>query len=122
MLRSQRLYELLTLALALSSLVLGCASPGAYVWVKDLPPAYVVRPPAADYLVSDGDTVSIRVFNQDSLSTRAKIRRDGRIAMPVLGDIEVRGKRPSALKAEIEARLRDYVNAPSVTVTVEEFQ
>jgi polysaccharide export outer membrane protein len=42
--------------------------------------------------------------------------------MPAIGDIEVRGKRPSSLKAELEARLKDYVNAPSVTVTVDEFQ
>src|SRR5262249_1480987 len=46
----------------------------------------------------------------------------GRIAMPVLGDIEVDGKQPSAIKRELEARLKDYVNVPSVTVTVEEFQ
>jgi polysaccharide export outer membrane protein len=42
--------------------------------------------------------------------------------MPAIGDVDVRGKRPSALKAELEARLKDYVNTPSVTVTVEEFQ
>ena len=42
--------------------------------------------------------------------------------MPALGDIDVRGKRPTALKGELEARLKDYVNPPSVTVTVEEFQ
>src|SRR5262249_49260020 len=43
-------------------------------------------------------------------------------AMPVLGDIEIRGKRPTAIKSELEARLKDYVNTPSVTITVEEFQ
>jgi polysaccharide export outer membrane protein len=72
--------------------------------------------------VRDGDVLNVRVFNQDALSTRARVRSDGRIAMPAIGDIEVRGKRPSSLKAELEARLKDYVNAPSVTVTVDEFQ
>jgi polysaccharide export outer membrane protein len=100
----------------------GCASTGPYVWVHDLPHEYTVRPSAGDYLINDGDTVNVRVFNQDSLSTRAKVRSDGRLAVPVLGDIDVRGKRPSALKEELEVRLKGYVNAPSVTVTVEEFQ
>ncbi len=99
-----------------------CASTGSYVWVDDLPKEYTARLTAGDYILGDGDTVSIRVFNQEPLSTRAKVRSDGRLAVPVLGDIEVRGKRPAVLKAELEARLKDYVNAPSVTVTVEDFQ
>jgi polysaccharide biosynthesis/export protein len=99
----------------------GCGPSGSYVWVSELPREYAIRP-GGDYLIGDGDTVNVRVFNQEALSTRAKVRSDGRLAMPALGDVEVRGKRPSALKAELEARLKDYVNAPSVTVTVEEFQ
>jgi polysaccharide export outer membrane protein len=73
-------------------------------------------------VIRDGDTLNIRVFNQEALSTKAKVRSDGRIAMPALGDIDVRGKHPATIKAELEGRLKDYVNAPSVTVTVEEFQ
>lgn len=98
----------------------GCAGPGRYIWVTDLPPTAVRS--SDDYLIREGDVVNIRVFNQEPMSTRARVRSDGRIAMPVLGDIEVRDQRPSAVKAELERRLKDYVNAPSVTVTVEESQ
>jgi polysaccharide biosynthesis/export protein len=110
---------LVAFALAASS---GCSGPGSYVWVAELPPDLTSRPSEQGYLIRDGDVVSVRVFNQEALSTRAKVRSDGRIAIPVLGDIEVRGRKPSALKGELEARLKDYVNAPSVTVSVEEFQ
>jgi polysaccharide export outer membrane protein len=99
-----------------------CSGAGSYVWVTDLPAPYVQRNADQNYLIRDGDTLSIRVFNQEAMSTKAKVRSDGRIALPALGDIDVRGKRPSALKTELEARLKDYVNAPSVTVSVEEFQ
>jgi polysaccharide biosynthesis/export protein len=109
------------LALACAS-VLGCGSSGTYVWARDLPRAFVAGRASSDYLINDGDAVTIKVFNQEALSTHAKVRSDGRLAMPVLGDIEVRGKRPSALKGELEARLKDYVNAPSVTVSIDEFQ
>jgi polysaccharide export outer membrane protein len=101
---------------------LACAGPGSFVWVNQLPPDLVARGNVESYVIRDGDLVSVRVFNQEPLSTRAKVRSDGRIAIPVLGDIDVRGRKPSALKLELEARLKDYVNAPSVTVSVEEFQ
>jgi polysaccharide export outer membrane protein len=96
----------------------GCAGPGHFVWVTDLPAATVRS--TDDYLIREGDVVSIRVFNQEPMSTKARVRSDGRLAMPVLGDIDVRDKRPSEVKTELERRLKDYVNAPSVTVTVEE--
>jgi polysaccharide export outer membrane protein len=37
-----------------------------------------------------------------------------------LGEVNARGTRPSALRSEIEARLKDYVKEPSVTVNVDE--
>jgi len=110
------------LTVALLGLALACAGPGQYVWVNELPAEYLARNPDQSYVIRDGDTLNIRVFNQEALSTKAKVRSDGRMAMPALGDIDVRGKHPAALKAELEGRLKDYVNAPSVTVTVEEFQ
>jgi polysaccharide export outer membrane protein len=110
------------LAFALLGSALACSGPGHYVWVNELPGEYLARSPDQSYVIRDGDTLNIRVFNQEALSTKAKVRSDGRMAMPALGDIDVRGKHPATLKAELEGRLKDYVNAPSVTVTVEEFQ
>lgn len=98
-----------------------CAGTGNYTWVDELPPR-AVEAATNEYLIREGDTVSVRVLNQEPLSTKARVRSDGRIAVPALGDIEVRGKRPSALKSELQARLKDYVAAPSVTVGVDEFQ
>lgn len=95
----------------------GCASQGKYVWVDAVPPD---PPTAREYVIQNGDLLEIRVLTQDAMTTKARVRSDGRIAMPLLGDVEVRGKRPSALRAELEARLKDYLVAPSVTVSVEE--
>jgi polysaccharide export outer membrane protein len=106
----------LVAALALAA----CSGTGSFVWANQLPADALSRSDQS-YVIRDGDVVSVRVFNQEALSTRAKVRSDGRIALPVLGDVEFRGRRPSALRGELEAKLKDYVNAPSVTVTVEEF-
>ncbi|MGH7296701.1 MAG: polysaccharide biosynthesis/export family protein [Polyangiaceae bacterium] len=100
----------------------GCASEGAYVWVTRLPPQYTSRPLEPAYVIRDGDLLNIRVFNQEAMSIRSKVRSDGRIALPAVGDVEARGKKPSELKTVIEAKLKDYINAPSVTVSVDEFQ
>lgn len=97
---------------------LSCSSAGSFVWVSQVPPEVA----ESGVVIRDGDTVSIRVFNQEALSTRAKVRTDGRIAMPVLGDIDVRGRRPSAIREDLEKRLKDYVNAPTVTVSLDEVQ
>jgi polysaccharide export outer membrane protein len=42
--------------------------------------------------------------------------------MPFLGDVDVHAKAPAVVAKEIEAGLKNFINAPNVTVTVEEFQ
>jgi polysaccharide biosynthesis/export protein len=56
------------------------------------------------------------------MSVKARVRRDGRLAVPFVGDVVVQGKHPSAIAKELEDRLKTYVNAPRVTVVVEESQ
>ena len=76
------------------------------------------RPPrrrrrlARRYLISTGDTVNIRVFEQDAMSSRVKVRADGKVALPFLGDTEVRGKRPSDVARELESKLKEYMVTP----------
>jgi polysaccharide export outer membrane protein len=100
----------------------GCAGTGPYVWVQDLPPP----PPSAgrddDYLINAGDIINIRVFEQDAMSSRVKVRVDGKVALPFVGETEVRGKRPVDLAKELESRLKEYIVSPKVTVNVDEFQ
>jgi polysaccharide export outer membrane protein len=104
------------IALLPAFLLVQCASPGAYIWISAAPQDSAM----VDYTVQEGDLIEIRVFNQEPLSTHARVRSDGRIAMPILGDVDVRGKRPGDIKTELEARLKDYVKEPSVTVTMQE--
>ena len=77
---------------------------------------------ASEYRIASGDVVSVRVYGQDGMSTHAKVRSDGRIAVPFLGDVAVAGKTPGALAKEVEGGLKSYVTTPNVTVSVDEFQ
>jgi polysaccharide export outer membrane protein len=104
-----------TFVLVLLFLLAACGGTGPYVWVDSLPtPAS-----ANDVVISDGDNLNVRVFNQEPLSTQQRVRTDGKIAMPVIGEVVARGKRPAALAAEIQDRLKAVVVAPSVSVTME---
>lgn len=98
----------------------GCGPTGAYVWVTQLPPEPAAA--ASDYVIVAGDVISVRVYMQDAITTKARVRSDGKISVPFVGDVVVQGKTPAVVAREIETALRNFINAPSVNVTVEEFQ
>ncbi|MBX3201094.1 MAG: polysaccharide biosynthesis/export family protein [Labilithrix sp.] len=94
-----------------------CAATGPYVWADSLPPSATGS--TEGVIIQDGDTVNVRVFNQEPLSTHERVRADGKISMPVIGEVMARGKRPAQLASEIQDRLKSVVVAPSVTVTLD---
>lgn len=107
----------MVIAVAAVLSVAACAGTGPYVWVDSLPPQAAS---GNDVIIVDGDVLNVRVFNQDPLSTKERVRADGRISIPVVGEVVARGKRPAQLAAEIQERLKDIVKVPSVIVTLEQ--
>ena len=108
------------MAIALLLGVSGCASdPGPFVWAEK----YVQEDPSpAAYTASSGDVLSVDVWDNDKLSTKALVRSDGRITMPLLGDVEVEGKTTEQIARGLENQLRTskLVLNPRVTVQVDE--
>jgi polysaccharide export outer membrane protein len=98
--------------------MLGCSGSGPYVWVNQLP----LDQTADAYVIGAGDLLSVRVYNQENLSTHARVRSDGKIAMPLIGEVEVRGKSPAVVSRELEVKLKELMVSPTVTITVEETQ
>jgi polysaccharide biosynthesis/export protein len=98
--------------------VLGCSGGGRYVWVNELP----LDQATAGYVIGAGDLLSVRVYNQENLSAHARVRSDGKIAMPLVGEVDVQGKAPAVLSKELETKLKEFMVSPTVTVTVEETQ
>jgi polysaccharide export outer membrane protein len=96
--------------------MMGCSASVPFVWANQLPPDQTVD----RYVIGSGDLLSVRVYNQENLSTHARVRSDGRIAMPLVGEVEVRGKPPALVSRELESKLKEFMVSPTVTVTVEE--
>jgi polysaccharide export outer membrane protein len=104
--------------LTMAALLAGCLHSGPYVWADEFPD--VPRP--ADYQIASGDLLSVRVLGHEEMSTRVRVRSDGRISVPFLQDESAAGLTPGALTDKLREDLTQFLNHPVVTVTVEEFK
>ncbi len=103
---------------ALLALAPACKHTGDYVWVDDLP--QTPQSTEKEYVIQPGDTISVRVWNQDGMSAKARVRQDGKISLPFLNDVEAAGIPPNVLARRLQARLKDFIVNPVVTISLEE--
>ena len=68
------------------------------------------------YLIDVGDQVQVSVWKNPELSTSGPVRPDGKIAVPLVGDIMAAGRTPEELSAAISEQLSSYIKNPNVTV------
>jgi polysaccharide export outer membrane protein len=74
------------------------------------------------YRIGPSDVLEISIWQSPDLNRTVTVRFDGRISFPLAGEIMASGLAPQELGAEIAERLREFIRAPQVTVTVKEFQ
>lgn len=74
----------------------------------------------ADYRLVPGDKLRIEVYKDPQLSQSLQVRPDGKITLPLLGDIPAAGKTSLELRESIAGSLTTYINNPTVTVIVVE--
>lgn len=105
--------------LGLLLLAAGCRQIGPFVWVDQVDdPAPVARD--GSYVISSGDVVNVGVWNQDGMSARTRVRPDGMISLPFVNDVRAAGLEPPALAKVIQAKLKDFIVNPVVTISLEE--
>jgi polysaccharide export outer membrane protein len=91
----------------------GCGTSGT----GRLPEQGSGRAPLIDaYKIDVGDQLNINVWKNGELSASGPVRPDGKIAVPLVGDILAVGKTPEELAAEVEEELAGYIKEPNVTV------
>ncbi len=74
-----------------------------------------------EYVLQAGDVISIQVVEHPEFTGRHKIRPDGRINFPVIGEIEVASLTPAQLVKIMQGKLASYVNNPVVSVSIEAY-
>jgi polysaccharide export outer membrane protein len=72
----------------------------------------------SQYDIAPGDILRITVWKEPELTTDATVRLDGRITVPLAGDVKAAGKTSPQLTSEIRAKLRALLEVPQVTITV----
>ena len=89
---------------------------------KDADKKAVPQAPALndEYHVAAGDKLRIEVYKDPQLSQSVQVRPDGKITMPLVGDIEATGRTPIEVRDAIAKSLKEYVTNPTVTVIVVE--
>ena len=74
------------------------------------------------YRIGVDDRVQIAVWRNPELSVTAPVRPDGKISVPIIGDVEAGGRTPSEVAEIIKKRLSEYVRDPNVAVILTELR
>lgn len=82
---------------------------GPGVPAADLPPDYVIGP---------DDVLGIVYWKDKDMTTDAHVRPDGRIALPLLNDVQAAGLTPEQLREKLTEESKKYMEDPNITVVV----
>ncbi len=105
--------------LVLLLLAAGCASnPPPSTVASTL--AHQASADVDEYHIGVDDVISVNVWQNDELSVTVPVRPDGRISMPLLGDVQAGGLTPQQVSANIKRALAQYIRDPHVVVILKE--
>lgn len=97
-----------------------CGPQGPYVWVNQVEATRAA--PNQLYQITPGDTLSIKVYSDERMSTDAKVRPDGYVTMLLVGDVLAAGKTVPDFAKELQATLSRFLQEPALAVTLLEQQ
>lgn len=75
-------------------------------------------PKVSEYIIGEDDVLFITVWQEKDLSQEVSVQPDGKISFPLAGEIPVSGSTTSQLKEEITKRLKEYIKAPVISVSL----
>lgn len=85
-------------------------------------PSYPAAAASKEYRIGVNDVLTINVWHEPDLSRNLTVRPDGKISLPLVGDVRAAGKTPLALQAELSSDLARYIKDPELTVIVAEIR
>jgi len=71
-----------------------------------------------DYLLGPEDVLEITVWRSTDLTRDVTVRPDGKISLPLIGDVPAMGKTAAQLAGDISAKLKEYKENPQVSIVV----
>jgi polysaccharide export outer membrane protein len=80
------------------------------------------KPHETSFVIGNDDLLAINVWKEPDISRSIPVRSDGRISLPLVGEVQATGRTPLQLEEDIATRLRNYIAEPEVTVMVQEIR
>ena len=71
-------------------------------------------------MIGNDDHLTIDVWNEPEVTRSVPVRSDGKISLPLAGELQAAGRTPLQLEKDIAAKLLNYITKPVVTVIVEQ--
>jgi polysaccharide export outer membrane protein len=78
------------------------------------------KPHDDGFVIGNGDVLNISIWKQPDLSRSVPVRSDGRISLPLIGELQAAGQTPLKLEAELTSKYQPYLAEPEITVIVEQ--
>jgi polysaccharide export outer membrane protein len=72
------------------------------------------------FVIGNEDILVINVWKEPDLSRSIQVRPDGKISLPLLGEVQAAGRTPLQLEKDIFVKLQNYITKPQVTVIIEQ--
>jgi polysaccharide export outer membrane protein len=107
-----------SVALLVSMLAACAVAPGSSDAPKVNPQAQAVQ----EYRIGVDDLIRVSVWQNPDLNVTVPVRPDGKISVPLVGDVEAGGKTPEEVSTDIKTRLANFVRDPQVTVIVDQLR
>lgn len=78
------------------------------------------KPHDNSFVIGNDDVLAINVWKEPEISRALPVRSDGRISLPLVGEVQAAGRTPLQLEQEIARKLQSFMTDPQVTVIVQE--
>lgn len=80
----------------------------------------VKKPHDSTFVIGNDDVLAINVWKEPDVSRAIPVRSDGKISLPLVGELQAAGRTPLQLEQEIADKLKIYIGEPEVTVIVQQ--
>lgn len=80
------------------------------------------KPHDDSFIIGSDDVLAVNVWKEPEISRSIPVRSDGKISLPLIGEVQASGQTPHQLELEISKKLQSYISEPDVTVMVQEMK
>jgi polysaccharide biosynthesis/export protein len=84
------------------------------------PASSSTKPHDDSFVIGNDDVLAINVWKEPDISRSIPVRSDGKISLPLVGEVQAAGRTPLKLEQDIAGKLRSYISEPEVTVMVQQ--